>query len=63
LSSGNGVLPATRQEGLWSTPPAIATQLTPFGDYQVNGTTVVKFKDFKVADHALVSAASLPLNE
>ncbi|KAJ7465097.1 hypothetical protein FB451DRAFT_1262620, partial [Mycena latifolia] len=45
---------ATRQEGLWSDPPKIATQLTPFGDYLLSGTTVVKFADFNISDGALI---------
>ncbi|KAJ6631944.1 hypothetical protein B0H10DRAFT_2182947 [Mycena sp. CBHHK59/15] len=45
---------ATRQEGLWSTPPSITTQLTPFGGYLLTGTTVVKFTDFGIKDGALI---------
>ncbi|KAJ6601536.1 hypothetical protein B0H10DRAFT_1958465 [Mycena sp. CBHHK59/15] len=44
----------TRQEGLWSEPPAITTQLTPSGDYLLNGTTVVKFSNFNISDSALI---------
>ncbi|KAJ7119848.1 hypothetical protein C8R44DRAFT_982450 [Mycena epipterygia] len=45
---------ATRQEGVWSKPPAQFVVLTPFGNYSTSGTTGVTFSNFSIADGATI---------
>ncbi|KAJ6574175.1 hypothetical protein B0H19DRAFT_1063163 [Mycena capillaripes] len=45
---------ATRQEGVWSKPPAQFVALTPFGNYTSGTTTQVNFANFSIADGATI---------
>ncbi|KAJ7759925.1 hypothetical protein B0H16DRAFT_1533030 [Mycena metata] len=43
---------ATRQEGVWSKPPAQIVVLTPLGNYTSGTTTVANFANFSIPDGA-----------
>ncbi|KAJ7855847.1 hypothetical protein B0H13DRAFT_1902892 [Mycena leptocephala] len=45
---------ATRQEGVWSKPPAQFVAVTPLGNYTSGTTTVANFANFSIADGATI---------
>jgi hypothetical protein len=54
---------ATRQEGVWSKPPAQFVAVTPLGNYTSGTTTVANFANFSIADGATVRRLQMQLEK